>query len=134
MNRPFLHILSTTEWPSDNLTPPGPQIVALFGLHIPFLPEPLATDAFVNQLDADYEHRLNQQIRFIRTLYPAVGRQLGHDDYAVALRYDPTEAPAPMVLQAPMRTPGRTIAPAPMNVPSPTRTWPVRQACGPTWQ
>lgn len=63
------------------------RLFAIFGVQIPYLPEPLATEFFVNQLDSDYQHRLRQQIRFIKGLHLHSDSNFDLRDYAIELRF-----------------------------------------------
>lgn len=86
MSAPYIHIIPNVILSTNTAPDVSMQMVGMFALEIPYLPEPLATDAFVNQLEDDYAHRLTQQIRFIRTLYPAAENRLIEEDYAVEMR------------------------------------------------
>lgn len=72
-------------------------LFAMSGFKIPFLPEPLTLDSFVNQIEGDYAHHLDQQIRFLRMFYPqpedSSGFQLW-DKTAIELRFVSRETEA----------------------------------------
>lgn len=68
----------------------GLGLFAMSGFKVPFLPEPLSLDSFINQIENDYNHHLEQQIRFLRMFYPqpedGSGFQLW-DKIALELRF-----------------------------------------------
>lgn len=70
MSEPYISISSGPIYNHFGQNESETGLFAISGFKIPFLPEPLNLENFTNLLENDYIHHLEQQIRFIRMLYP----------------------------------------------------------------
>lgn len=90
MTEPYIGVFSGHLRKQSGQGDAGLGLFAVSGFKIPFLPEPLSLDSFINQIENDYNHHLEQQVRFLRMFYPqpedSSGFQLW-DKTALELRF-----------------------------------------------
>lgn len=90
MTDPYIGIFPAPLYRQDSSNSSEQGLFAVSGFAVPFLPEPLSLDSFINQLEDDYTHHLEQQIRFIRMFYPQPEDSSGFhlwDKTALELRF-----------------------------------------------